>query len=1042
MVKNIIKFSLENRLFVLVATILLTIGGVYTASNMDTDVFPDLTAPTVVVMTEARGMAPEEVERLITFPIETAVNGSTGIRRVRSSSAQGFSIVWVEFDWDMDVYNARQVVTEKLQTVADMLPDGVGSPTLMPQSSIMGEVYILALTSDSISNMDLRSVVDWNIRTRLLAVDGVAQVTVYSEEKKQYQVLIDPDKLAYYDVGITEVMDILKEGNNNVSGDFIEGNGNRYVVRGMARTADVEKIKNRVVGLEDGEPIKFSHIADVKTASAPTIGGATYGGKNAVVMLITKQPNVNTLDLTDKIDVALDDIEKNIPSHIKINREIFKQKRFIEAAVGNVGRALMEGGIFVAIILFIFLMNFRVTFISLISIPVSLLIAVITLKLMGYGINTMVLGGMAISIGSLVDDAIVDLENVYKRLRENSLLPDDQRQNPIKVIYTASLEIRSSIVNATFIIIAAFIPLFFLSGMEGRMLKPLGLTYIISLFASLLIAMTLTNVLEAYLLTDKKLLQKHAKGSVVERKLKEWYSWILSKSMRYKRLILASVAILLTGSLLLMGTFGRSFLPEFNEGSFTIIATTLPEVSYKDAQRTMRELENALLSFDEIEVVEGRLGRAELAEHSASLNQMEFDAPYDLGDRDKEDFLEAVRDKLNTIPGVVYELGQPLSHRINHMMSGTRAVIALKLFGPDVERLHQLGEEVKTAIVDVEGAVDIAVEQLVNTPQVKIIPKEIMLNNYGITMDQFNRFVETGIGGSIVGSVFENERMFDLVVRFKEDKRRSIEDIKNLRMTTANGESVPLGYVAEVNSTSGPNVINRENVRRKLVVSSNVAGRDVRSVVLDIQEQIKSKVQFPEGYTIEYGGQFESEEKASKTLWIASILAILIIFMLLYQEFRNTATTAIILLNLPLALIGGIFAIWLTSGEMNIPAIIGFITLFGIATRNGILLVSRYNALKAEGIGYFEAVLTGSTDRLVPILMTALTAALALIPMAMASEAAGNEIQSPMAIVILGGLLSSTLLNLFVLPIVFMIREKYLDAKGMKPVINETFKLD
>lgn len=1026
MVKKIIKFSLENRLFVLVLSILISIGGVYTATNMETDVFPDLTAPTVVVMTEARGMAPEEVEQLITFPIETAVNGSTGIRRVRSSSAQGFSIVWVEFNWDMDVYNARQVVAEKLQTVADMMPEGVGSPSLMPQSSIMGEIYVLALTSDQISNMELRSVADWDVRTRLLAVDGVAQVTTYSEEKKQYQVLLNPDKMAYYDIGISEVTSLLTNGNNNVSGGFIEGNGNRYVVRGISRTADVEKLGKRVIKLIDGEPIYLNHIAEIKITSAPTIGGATFEGDDAVVLLVTKQPNVNTLDLTDKIDVTLDDIQQALPSHIKINREIFKQKRFIDSAVGNVGNALLEGGIFVAIILFIFLMNFRVTIISLISIPVSLLITIIALKLMGIGINTMVLGGMAIAIGSLVDDAIVDLENVYKRLRQNSLLPESEQQNSIKVIYNASIEIRSSIVNATLIIIAAFIPLFFLSGMEGRMLKPLGLTYVIALSASLLVAMSLTNVLEVYLLTNKKLLQKHAKGSFVERKLVQFYHIGLEKAMFYKKTILVSVGAVLLASLLVMGQFGRSFLPEFNEGSFTIIVTTLPEISYDESKRTMREIESALMSMDEMGTVEGRLGRAELAEHSAGLNTMEFDAPYDLGNRDKGEFLTEVRGKLNTIPGIVYELGQPLTHRINHMMSGTRAVIALKLFGPEIDKLHSLGEEIKTAISDIEGAVDIAVEQQVNVPQVKIIPKEAILNSYGITMDEFNEFVETGLGGTVVGSVFEKERMFDLVVRFNENSRMTIDQVKNTRIFTKQGESVPLSYVAEVNSSSGPNVINRENVRRKLVVSANISERDVRSVVLDIQKEIGDEVKFPEGYSIEYGGQFESEEKASRTLWISSILAILIIFMLLYQEFKNTATTAIILLNLPLALIGGIFAIWITSGELNIPAIIGFITLFGIATRNGILLVSRYEALKKEGVSYTKAIINGSTDRLVPILMTALTAALALIPMALASEDAGNEIQSPMAIVILGGLLSSTLLNLFVLPIIFMIREKRL----------------
>ncbi|WP_075591273.1 efflux RND transporter permease subunit [Labilibacter marinus] len=1027
MVKNIIKFSLNNKLFILVLAILVSIGGVYTAANMDTDVFPDLTAPTVVVMTEARGMAPEEVERLISFPIETMVNGSTGIRRVRSSSAQGFSLVWVEFDWDMDIYNARQIVSEKLQMVSDRMPNGVSKPTLMPQSSIMGEIYILALSSDSISNMELRSLADWNIRNRLLAIEGVAQVSTYSEEKKQYQVNIDPHKMAYYDVGIGELLEILSEGNKNVSGSFIEAHGNRYVIRGMARTSDVKKLGNRIVKTTNGKPICLNHVAEVTIASAPTIGGASYETLDAVVMLVTKQPKTNTLDLTEKIDATLDDIQANLPSHITIHRDIFKQASFIKSAVGNVGDALFEGGIFVAIILFIFLMNFRVTIISLISIPVSLLITVITLKLMGLGINTMVLGGMAIAIGSLVDDAIVDLENVYKRLRENAQKPEKEQQSQIKVIYNASLEIRSSIVNATLIIMAAFIPLFFLSGMEGRMLKPLGFTYVISLFASLVVAMTLTNVLEVYLLTNKRLLKKHANGSFVERKLIQFYRTILEKAMHLKKVILISVAFIFLVSMIILGQFGRSFLPEFNEGSFTIVVTTLPDISYPEAKRTMREVERVLMSIQEIGSVEGRLGRAELAEHSAGLNTMEFDMPYQLGDKNKETFLNEVRSRLNTIPGIVYELGQPLTHRINHMMSGTRAVIAIKLFGPEVEKLHVLGEEIKKSISDVEGAVDIAVEQQVNVSQIKIIPKEHNLNSYGISMNEFNNFIETGFGGNIVASVFEKERMFDLQVRFKKSFRNNMEQIKNARIFTASGKSVPLRYVAEVKSSSGPNVINRENVRRKLVVSANVAERDVHSVVLDIQSKIASKVNIPDGYFIEYGGQFKSEEKASRTLWIASIFALLIIFLLLYQEFRNTTTTAIILLNLPLALIGGVMAIWMTFGELNIPAIIGFITLFGIATRNGILLVSRYNTLKEKGLDYYDIIIKGSSDRLIPILMTALTAALALIPMALASDAAGNEIQSPMAIVILGGLLSSTLLNLFVLPIIFMIREKRMD---------------
>ncbi len=1027
MVKKIIKFSLENRLFVLVLSVLVSIAGIYTTTKMDTDVFPDLTATTVVVMTEAQGMAPEEIEQLITFPIETAVNGSTGIRRVRSSSAQGFSIVWVEFDWDMEPYNARQVVTEKLQTVAGMLPAAAGQPTLMPQSSIMGEIYILALTSDKISNMELRSIADWNVRTRILAVEGVAQVTAYSEEEKQYQVLLDPDKMDFYGVGITEVIDILQYGNDNVTGGFIEAHGNRYVVRGMARTSDISKIEDRVVKLIDGEHIKLKHISDVKIATAPTVGAATYMGDDAVVMLVTKQPKVNTIDLTDRIDATLDDIQLSLPEHVKIHREIFKQKTFIDRAINNVGRTLMEGGIFVAIILFIFLMNFRVTIISLISIPVSLLITVLVLDMIGIGINTMVLGGMAIAIGSLVDDAIVDLENVYKRLRQNAQLAKAERQKKVLVIYNASVEIRSSIVNATFIIIAAFIPLFFLEGMEGRMLKPLGLTYIIALFSSLLIAMTLTNVLEVYLLTNNKLLKKHAKGSFVERHLTAMYRFILEKSMRYRKIILSGVLAILVVSIIMLGRFGRSFLPEFNEGTFTIVVSSLPEMAYPEAKRTMREIESVLMSVDEVTTVEGRLGRAELAEHSAGLNVFEFDVPYDIGDRDRDDFMQEVRDKLNSVPGIIYELGQPLTHRINHMMSGTRAQIAIKIFGTEVDRMYSLGEEIKTVIENVPGAVDLAVEQQVNVPQVKIIPKEDNLASYGITMDKFNEFIEVGFAGKIVSSIFEKEKMFDLVVRFDESDRTTIDQIRNARIQSASGSYVPFRNVADVISSSGPNIINRENVRRKLVVSANVAERDVRGVVLDIQKAIDNEVEIPEGYYLEYGGQFESEERASKTLWIASILAILIIFLLLYQEFKNTATTSIILLNLPLALIGGVFAIWITSGELNIPAIIGFITLFGIATRNGILLVSRYNALKEEGLAYYKAVIQGSTDRLIPILMTALTAALALIPMAMGSDEAGNEIQSPMAIVILGGLLSSTLLNLFVLPIVFMIREKRLN---------------
>jgi CzcA family heavy metal efflux pump len=1029
MVKKIIKFSLENRLVVIVMAVLLSVAGVYSISDMDTDVFPDLTAPTVVVMTEAHGMAPEEVEKLISFPLETAVNGATGIRRVRSSSAQGFSVLWVEFDWSMNVYDARQIVSEKLQTVAGQLPVGVSTPTLMPQSSLMGEIFILALTADTTSLLELRSIADWNLRPRLLSVNGVAQVTVFSEQFKQYQILLDPAKMDYYNVGLMEITEVLKQGNVNVPGGYIEQSGNRYTVRGLGRTSDVKTIANRLVKLKQGKPVKLSDVAEVKIASAPVIGSGSYNSKDAAIVLITKQPNVNTLDLTEELKTAILDLEQSLPADVKVHTDIFKQEDFIDNAINNVSNALLEGAILVTIVLFLFLMNFRVTIISLVSIPVSLLITILCLKIMGFGINTMVLGGMAIAIGSLVDDAIVDVENVYKRLRQNAAKPLAEQSPKITVIYNASVEIRSSIVNATFIIMAAFIPLFFLSGMEGRMLRPLGITYVIALFASLVIAMTLTNVLEYYLLSNDKKLLKHAKGSWLERNLKSAYAKILSSVLRYKTTILVGVVTLLLGSLLLMLSFGRSFLPQFNEGTLTINTTTLAGISFEESNRTGWEVEQVLLSLPEVDVVERRTGRAELAEHSAGLNVSELDIPYTLGERSKDEFLKAVRAGLNSIPGITYEVGQPLGHRINHMLSGTKAAIAIKIFGLDLEEMYKLGNQIKEEIHTVDGVVDLTVEQQVEVPQIKITPKEEMLAVYGIPMNEFLNFIDVGFADETIGNIFEDEKAFPLVLRFKKQDRESIEAMKNAMIESPLKGKIPFSYVANIESSSGPNNINRENVKRKLVVSANVADRDVRSVVGDIQKIIKAKIDLPKDYYIEYGGQFESEAKASRTLLMASLLSFLIIFILLYQEFKNVTTTGIVLLNLPLALIGGVFAIYFSSGELNIPAIIGFITLFGIATRNGILLVSRYNALLEQGMDFQEAILKGSVDRLIPILMTALTAALALIPMAYRADAPGNEIQSPMAIVILGGLLSSTLLNVFVLPIVFWIKENKLNTK-------------
>ncbi len=1024
MVKKIIKYSLENRIMIIIASVLISIAGVYVARDMDTDVFPDLTAPTVVVMTEAHGMAPEEVERLVSFPLETAVNGATGIRRVRSSSAQGYSIVWVEFDWSMDIYNARQIVGEKIQTIISQLPEGVGTPTLMPQSSIMGEIYVMALTADSTSILDLRTEAEWTLRPRLLSVNGVAQVTIFSEQFKQYQILPDPKKMQHYDVKLTELIDNLESAFKNVPGGYLEQFGNRYTIRGLGRTSDISKLENRVVMLKNGNPIKLKHIAKVKIGSAPIIGAGSYNGKDAAIVLVAKQPNINTLELTENIEQVLNNIKTSLPSDVKIHRNIFKQADFIERSIDNVSQALVEGGILVTIILFIFLMNFRVTIISLVSIPISLLITILVLEILGIGINTMVLGGMAIAIGSLVDDAIVDVENVYKRLRENAILPIENQLPKIKVIYNASIEIRSSIVNATFIIIAAFIPLFFLDGMEGRMLRPLGITYIVSLLASLLIAMTLTNVLEVYLLTNDKKLLKHSKGSFLEIFLAKWYGISLNWVLKHKLLILNSIIAIFIASMIFIGQFGRSFLPEFNEGTLTITSATLPEVSYEESVRTGRSIENALLSVPEISIVERRTGRAELAEHSAGLNSSELDVPYILEGRNRDEFLKDVRLKLSQIPGISFEVGQPLSHRINHMLSGTKAAIAIKIFGDDLKEMYKLGQTIKSKISSIEGLVDPFVEQQIDIPQIKITPKEEIMASYGITMRNFLEFIDVGFAGEKIGSIFEGERSFPLVLRFDDKERTTIQDLGNALIDTPKGEKIPFSFIANINSTTGPNKINRENVKRKLVVSGNVAERDVRGIVKEIQSIIKNEIDIPEGTHIEYGGQFENEERASRTLMITSLLSLLVIFILLFQEFKSIKTTSIVMLNLPLALIGGVFAIMLTSWELNIPAIIGFITLFGIATRNGILLVSRYNALIAEGMHFNEAIIKGSVDRLIPILMTALTAALALIPMALAYDQPGNEIQSPMAIVILGGLLSSTLLNVFVLPIVFWYKEK------------------
>jgi len=1019
MLNKIIDYSLKNRLMILVGAILLLVGGTYVTTRMDVDIFPELTAPTVVVMTEAHGMAPEEVEQLVTFPIETAVNGATDIRRVRSSSSMGFSIVWVEFDWGTDIYNARQTVTERLVRASSDLPRGVGEPVIAPQSSLLGEVMIVGLTSDHKTPMELRTMAEWNLRPRLLSVGGVAQVTIIGGDFKEYQVRVHPEKLKHYQVSFQELIATVQGMNANAPGGFINEYGNRYIVRGLGRTRHVGEIGNSVIKMANGFPVKVSDVAEVKEGAAPRIGDGSYNGQDAVLLTINKQPNVNTIRLNERINEALDDIRQNVGGEVEFHTNIFNQARFIENSIHNVQKALVEGSILVVIILLVFLMNYRTTVISLVAIPLSLLVSIVALELMGFTINTMSLGGMAIAIGSLVDDAIIDVENVYKRLRQNVGCEKRHREKPLQVVFRASKEIRPSIMNATLIIIVAFIPLFFLEGMEGRMLRPLGISFIVALFASLIVALTVTPVMCSYLLTNEKRLAKHKQGSWVERRLQKFYNGALQRVMKMRYTVLSLAGVLLVLTVLLFTRFGMNFLPPFNEGSLTVNISALPGISLEESNKIGRRAEHLLLEIPEISRLSRKTGRAELAEHSFGVNVSELDVPFTLNDRSRETFLKEVRRKLATLKGVNVEVGQPITHRMDHMLSGTNANIAIKLFGTELNEMYRIAKNIESEIGDVKGIGDLSVQQQVEIPQVKIKPNRDMLAKYGIPVRQFVEFVNYAFAGEKVSDVFEEEKAFDLVVRYDETHRGRMEAIREAMLETHDGKKVPLYYVADIQSSSGPNTINRENVKRKLVVSVNVANRDVGSVVDDIRNRVDQQIEIPENYHIEYGGQFESAERASRRLSLTSMAAILIIFLILYQEFKSTRLAGVVLLNLPLALIGGILAIWVTSGDMSIPAIIGFITLFGIATRNGILLVSRYNALRSKGVDLYNSVIRGSLDRLNPILMTALTAALALIPLAVAGNQAGNEIQSPMAVVILGGLLTSTFLNMFIIPVVY-----------------------
>ncbi len=1019
MLNKILEISLKNRLLVLLAAILLTLSGLYIARNMNVDVFPDLTAPTVTILTEAHGLESEEVEKLVTYQLETAMNGSPNVRRIRSASAAGISIVWVEFEWGTDIYRARQIVSERIPMVRENLPSGVSAPTMAPISSIMGEVMLLGVRSDSLSPMELRTLSDWTIRPRVKSIGGIANVVVIGGEYKQYQVRADPEKLKYYDSSLAELLEKVEESNVNAPGGFLNEYGNQYIIKGSGRAYSIEQLAEAVVKSVNGQSIKIKDVAEVKVGASDKIGDASLNANPAVILTISKQPDVNTLELTERLDAAILDLQNTLPQGVEIKSHIFRQANFIEASIDNLNQTLLEGAFFVVIVLFIFLMNWRTTIISLLAIPVSLLVSIIVLKLMGYTINTMSLGGMAIAIGALVDDAIIDVENVFKRLRENIRKPKAEREVTLTVVKNASVEIRSSIIIATLIIIVSFVPLFFLSGMEGRLLKPLGIAFITSVLTSLVVAVTLTPVLCSYLLKSEKVLKKQAEGTKVERWLRARYARVLKGVLKYPKTVISLTVGVFIGSLILFSQLGRSFLPEFNEGSLVISAVGVPGMSLEESNKTGKMIEELLLEMPEVEVVTRRTGRAELDEHAQGVNAAEIDVPFTLGEKSKEQFFEEVRTKLSVVPGVNITLGQPIAHRIDHMLSGTRANIAIKIFGDDLQRLFELGKAVENNINGIEGIADVAVDQQIEVPQIRIMPKRQMLAAYGMTVGNLMQQVDIAFAGEKAGEIYEGQKYFDLIVRFKHEARDNKAALESALISLPNGGQIALNQLAKVASVSSPNTISREDVRRKIVVAANVQGRDLRGVVNEIQVIVDSNIELPEGYRVEYGGQFESEEKASQMLLITALAAILVIFLLLYFEFKDLKLSFIVLINLPLALIGGILIVYFTSGIISIAATIGFISLFGIATRNGILLVSRYEELRSEGLGGFQLLKEGALDRLNPILMTAFTTGLALIPLALKGGEPGNEIQSPMAVVILGGLLSATILNLIVIPCVY-----------------------
>ena len=1020
MLDTLIHWSLRNRPLVLAVAAGFLVWGGYVATQMPVDVLPDLTAPTVTVLVEGHGMAPTDMEALVTFPIEVALNGASGVRRVRSATAVGIAVVWVDFDWGEDIYRARQTVTEKLTAVVDTLPDDVEAPVLAPLSSIMGEIMFVALESADHTPLDVRTTADTLVRRRLLATPGVSQVTVIGGERRQIEVLVDPERLADYDVPFVDVEEALRRANRNTSAGFRLAGGQEYLIQGVGRLRDLNEIGSTVITVRDTQPIHVRDIAALRVGESLKRGDGSHNAQPAVILGIHRQPDVNTLALTRDLEGVLDEIQAELPTGMQLDSRLFRQSDFIELALGNLTAALRDGTILVVIVTLVFLANLRASAITLLAIPLSLLAAMVGLRFAGLSINSMTLGGMAIAVGALVDDAIIDVENVTRRLRENARLPKVDRRPTMEVVYEASREIRSSIVFATVIVMLVFLPLLFLVGVEGRLLQPLGFAYLISLFASLIVALTVTPALCAYLLPGIPSILEGREPRLATA-LKRGYERLLPHALHHPWLVIGTAALLLVSAVAAVPSMGRAFLPAFNEGALVVSAVTLPGTSLAESNAIGSAVERLLLEVPEVTATGRRTGRAELDEHVQGVESAEIDVRLDPGGRSRDVVLEEIRERLSLVPGTNITIGQPISHRIDHMLSGSRANIAIKVFGDDLVVLRALGAQAVNAVDGIPGLVDVALEPQADIPIVRVKFDRTALARHGLPAGQAASALETALLGRQVGQIIDGQVMYPLILRYAPRDLADLDAIWQTRIDMPEGARVPLGSLAEIVEDRGPNLIGRENVQRRIVVTANVAGRDLGSVVSDVRERVATGVTLPDGYRVEYGGQFEAETEATRLIAGLGLAAVAGIFLILVSAFRSTRDAAIVMINLPLALIGGVVGVFLGDGVLSIAALIGFISLFGIATRNGIMLVSHIRRLREdEGVtDAREAVIRGSVNRLVPILMTALSTGLALIPVAMGFGEPGSEIQAPLALVIVCGLVSSTALNMFVVPAVY-----------------------